>query len=219
MDKIIYQSVCEGRHECVHLKAGKQCEHAKPLRRKEFPEPAKDSLFHTATKFACPHDPGSMYTYSVASCSCRKNEYIRWRAIAHPVSFGYVKKDKDQLRDELSKKFNKCYGVFRRHRQTGLIEGYCEASFSMTYDRKNVMPVGLDEAKTTLINTMHGKTKDYNKDYETFIVRITATGKNNPVVINWNANKDGKYSWRNIPFHVKPACSTKLTEELMVPIL
>jgi hypothetical protein len=210
MERIIYQSACSNVSKCEHIKRGKECSHAKPLRRKG----------HKDTKLVCPYDCEAKVSYDVARCSCRKNEYIRWRALCHPSLSGGMK---EPMLKEMSKKFNRCYGVFRRRRNGKILEGYCEASFSMNWDVSRVMPVSLREAEE-IIRVYHKSNTDLDKhrrENDVFIVRITASGKNNPVIIDWNADKSKKYDWRNIPFKRKDVASgviVNLPEELKHPV-
>ena len=184
-EKIYYQSVCFNGTKCDYVAAGKKCEHAVPLRRKGYEK----------ERFQCPYE-NTQLTYIIAKCSCRKNEYIRWKVVCHPSSINFASKEKKQ---ELCKKFNKCYGFFRRSYETGKLEGYCENSFSMGYSPTRVSPSSLAYVQNEL--QKRRKTKDL--EYEYFIVRLTATGKRNPVTIDWNAEKNKKYEWRNIPFYEK----------------
>ena len=104
------------------------------------------------------------------------------------------------------KKFDALYGIFRE--KNGRIEGYCENSFSMSWESERVALVSKEHAQ-----------RDFRKLHPTdpsiFIYRLSR--RNGPIRIDWEkrhaelTEKDDKirgrtykYASRNAPFQLTP---------------
>jgi hypothetical protein len=201
---IIYQTNCADFKTCTHAST---CELARP-RRREGTRFGK-GWGVKAADFFCPVDRAKKVEFIISRCSGRKNEYIRWQLISHPQLFGYgtPERIREQMK-QFGNKFNKAYGVFRRNlKGPQVYEGRVECSFSMSWDETRVTLETLAGAQEVL---KENQKRCREAGYEMFIVKLTATGKNNPFIIDWNASKDRKYTWRNIPFRLKGSTTKSL---------